>query len=71
MQAEENSVNIKQLWVKKWCTKEKIESLLARRAKVWIVASKFEKVFEQMHLEIWYTYDITLYCYCSLRTKRV
>ena len=31
---------------------KKIESPLARRAKVWIVASKLENVCEQMHLEI-------------------
>ena len=26
-------------------------------------------VCEQMHLEIWYTSDITLYCFCSLRAE--
>ena len=68
--AEENSVNIKQLWVKNDVRREKIESSLARRAKVWIVASKFENVCEQMHLEIWYAH-ITLNCFCSLRAKSV
>ena len=31
---------------------KKIESTSARRTKVWFVASKFENVCEQMHLEI-------------------
>ena len=50
---------------------KKIESPLARRAKVWIAASKFENVCEQMRLEIWYAYDITLNCIWSLRAKSV
>ena len=48
-----------------------IESALARRMKVWIVASKFENVSEHVHEEIWYTHDITLYYFCTLRAESV
>ena len=48
-----------------------IESALARRMKVWIVASKFENVSEHVHEEIWYKHDITLYYFCTLRAESV
>ena len=72
LQTEENPVNIKQLWVKKWLYGEKtIESALARRTKAWIVASKFENVSEHIHVEIWYKHDISLYYFYTLRAESV
>ena len=48
-----------------------IESALARRTKVWIVASKFGNVSEHVHVEIWYTHDISLYYFCTLLAESV
>ena len=62
LQVEGNPEDIKQLWVKK----RAIESSLARGRKVWIVASKFENVCEHVQVEIWYTHDITLFCFYRL-----
>ena len=45
------------------------ESGLAKRAKGWIVASKFENVCENIYLEIWYTHDITFCCFCKCLLK--
>ena len=67
---EENSLNIKQLWVKKWCTKGKNRISLGQESKGLDRSIKFEKVCEQMHFEIWYAH-ITLNCFCSLRAKSV
>ena len=36
-----------------------------------MVLSKFENVSEHVHVEIWYTHDITLYYFCTLRDESV
>ena len=36
-----------------------------------MVLSKFENVSEHVHVEIWYTHDITLGYFCTLRDESV
>ena len=68
---EENSVNMKQLWVKKWCTKVKNRIFLGQESKGLDCRIKIWERLWTNALEIWYAYDVTLNCFWSLRAKSV